>query len=463
MDEGPRTFRDHILSIYQSAVADLARQVEADHGSDTRESMSQSPGSLQSAAEEIAALRAAGRTNSHVGASSPEKETEALETMSVGETAGVCASLGLQYLEAKIFGDTATAERIKAEIEPGSKCDRRWISTLDAYLGYFGPSGTRREIPYVKPSQVGSRVIPIKSNARVALIGDWGTGAEPAKRILRQANEQKPDVVIHLGDIYYSGTEVECRTNFETIVDEVLHRPQSNVAVYTLAGNHDMYCGGIGYYGLIKRLNKGKMAQQASFFCLRSEDNAWQLVAMDTGLHDYSPFAVTDVETFVEPDELAWHEQRIKEFPGKTILLSHHQLFSAFSQIGRPAANGMLRAYNPRLKEVFDRLRGTGKQIAAWFWGHEHNLCIYKPYLDLRRGRCLGHSAIPVFKQDEPYKLLERIEDPPTIVEQTKLSLAGDIYTHGFATLAFKNDVATADYFEDRNGTAVKFHSETID
>ena len=66
---------------------------------------------------------------------------------------------------------------------------------------------------------MGPKVITIKANARIGLIGDWGTGAVPAKRILRQLKAQNPDVLIHLGDIYYSGTEEECRINFESIVN----------------------------------------------------------------------------------------------------------------------------------------------------------------------------------------------------------------------------------------------------
>jgi hypothetical protein len=266
-----------------------------------------------------------------------------------------------------------------------------------------------------------------------------------------------------LGDIYYSGTESECNSNFELIVNDVFERSRTDLPIFTLAGNHDMYCGGVGYYELISRLNKPPMLQEASFFCLRAEDQSWQLLAMDTGQHDYSPFSVSDVVTFVEPAEQEWHRQRLLEFPGKTVLLSHHQLFSAFSQIGKLSADGKLRAYNPQLQATYDELSRIGRGIAAWFWGHEHNLCIYAPYGGLKRGRCLGHGAIPVFAADTPYDPLPQIENPPSILPRTMLSVAGEFYTHGFAMLTLReNGIATAEYFEDLNGSARKIYSEII-
>jgi 3',5'-cyclic AMP phosphodiesterase CpdA len=149
--------------------------------------------------------------------------------------------------------------------------------------------------------------------------------------------------------------------------------------VFTLSGNHDMYCGGVGFYELIKHLNSPPFTQTASFFCLRSADEKWQLLAMDTGLHDDNPASVADALTYLEEDELAWHCDRIKEFAGRTILLSHHPLFSAFSAIGPSNASGRRSATNPLLLKAFERMV-VSKPIAAWFWGHEHTLSIYGPF-----------------------------------------------------------------------------------
>jgi len=466
--EGPVTFRDHFVSLYQSAVDDIAGKIAAGQKAGIESLAVDQASELVLAAQDIAQSQIEPHASSQPGATVAGKESM-LEGMSVPDHARACASLGWQYMQAKVFGDTVTAKRLEGELDAGG-CDPRWAQTIEQYVKYFGVGGTRAQPQYVTPGQAGEAVLVMKKDAKIGLVGDWGTGAEPAQRVLQQLKEQKPDILIHLGDIYYSGTEEECVTKFEAIVNRTFDRPRSKLPVYTLAGNHDMYCGGVGYYGLISRLNSGlkgpngkSMVQPASFFCLRAEDDSWQLLAMDTGRHDYSPFSVTAVVTFVEPDEQEWLARRMREFSGRTILLSHHQLFSAFSQIGARGANGRFNPVNPKLSATYTALTQNGKGVAAWYWGHEHNLCIYGPYAGLERGRCLGHSAIPVFVDDTPYDTLAGLDNPPRIVPNTMVSKAGQFYTHGFAVLSLgSNGTATADYFEDLNGAVHKMHTEAI-
>jgi hypothetical protein len=461
MDQGPRTFRDNFLSVYQSMAAEVAR-AQAAEGLSVLEGVTAK--SEEEAAAELAAARFAAARRQDAGLETASTDTSALEDMSLSENAKVCAALALRLMWAKVTGDSAAVAEIEKDFLPGSKCDVKWATTIQAYLKYFGVDGQAHVIPYIKPADVGEKIITIKANARIGLVGDWGTGAAPAKRVLRQLAAQDPDVLIHLGDIYYSATEEECRINFESVVNALLNRENKDIPVYTLAGNHDMYSGGVGYYSLLKRLNKPPRMQPASYFCLRTEDNSWQILAMDTGRFDFNPITVNHALTHVDPAELDWHEARIRNFPGKTILMSHHQLFSAYSQIGKKQPNGRLPAYNSELKAALDRLQAAaGKPIAAWFWGHEHNLSVYRPYLGLLRGRCIGHSAIPVFEEDEPYKVNEELDAPPSIVEAAKLSIADGVYAHGFAMLELGKTGATADYFEDRAGAAKKIYSETID
>jgi hypothetical protein len=345
------------------------------------------------------------------------------------------------------MGDGARAERIKEQMTGGT-CDPKWASTLAEYVKYFGINGTRAEIPYVRAAKVGNRTIPISSGARIAVFGDWGTGAAPARRILSMIKQQKPDVLLHLGDIYYSGTGDECATNFVGVIRDVF---EDAIPTFTLAGNHDMYSGGGGYYDLVGKLNGGALTQQSSFFCLRSSDSAGQVLAMDTGLHDYSPLSVTDALTYIEDDEQAWLEARVREFSGRTILASHHQLFSAFSQIGKPSPDGKLFAHNPNLLALLRKLQAAG-DIAAWYWGHEHNLCIYGSYLGLDRGRCVGHGAIPIFAEEKPYKVPKGLSDYPELVKATKLRVQDGAYEHGFAmiNLGKSGQKTRAEYFTER-------------
>ena len=55
----------------------------------------------------------------------------------------------------------------------------------------------------------------------MALIGDWGTGAEPARRVLRHIADQGADVFIHLGDISAAGTANACAVQCEAVVYEI--------------------------------------------------------------------------------------------------------------------------------------------------------------------------------------------------------------------------------------------------
>jgi hypothetical protein len=100
--------------------------------------------------------------------------------------------------------------------------------------------------------------------------------------------------------------------------------------------------------------------------------------------------------------------------------------------------------------------------ISAWFWGHEHNLCIYEPYLGLGKGRCVGHGAIPVFVADEPYTTLPGLVSPPGIVPSTTLSTEDQVYTHGFAMLSRAPEAIDARYYELVNGKIHCIYTEQI-
>ncbi|WP_109483826.1 metallophosphoesterase [Paraburkholderia sp. C35] len=444
----PESFRDQFVSLFQSAVDQVVRTASPSTALVTR------PGTdnaLVNAAAAIAALKSQGQTT--------------LPDVAPGEVAQdawTCAKMGFSLLQARARGDATAASTIENNLRY-NVCDPAWIKVIENYMQFFGPDGKRAAIPYRRANTIGPVTIPLKAGATIALIADWGTGTDVAVDLLKQAALQNPDIVIHLGDIYYSGTPEECDANFRNIVDTVLARSTKDVPVYTLSGNHDMYSGGAGYYGLIDTLNDHARRQPASFFCLRNDD--WQFIAMDTGLHDYNPFDGTEVLTFIEPDEEQWIVDRIAEFDGKTILMSHHQLFSALSQIGPLQAGGKLVAHNPKLLPSFQRFAQAARQpIAAWFWGHEHSLSIYQPYLGLNRGRCIGHGAVPVIVDGPENAPDSRIVNPPTL-QNVLLKQADMIYMHGFTIIRLgqgaQHAQASAEYYESSDGTTPMF-TETL-
>ena len=374
-----------------------------------------------------------------------------------------CARLSLEMLRARKDGDEDRQQELQDEFK-FSTCDPRWAEAISQYWKFFGTDGKDGTIPYVRYQAMDDFVLPVlPRNARIGLFADWGTGTEDARSLLQQLHAHDVDVLLHLGDIYYSGTPKECQEYFLDVIDEVFRSADGGprrVPAYTLAGNHDMYDGGEGYYGLLAKLNPAptftrEAGQPASYFCLRSPGGKWQLLCMDTGLHDHDPFTVSTNVTFLDPAEEAWHVDKVRrwsEAGGRTLLFSHNQLFTAFDGVGQTGKEKL--AVNPKLQASYRKFldaAGDHRNIAGWFWGHEHNLCVYEPYADLAKGRCIGHGAVPVSTEHDPYEPMAGFEDLPQLVddpakpgEKLKLAVTDQVYAHGFVILDLDDDEGTA-------------------
>ena len=359
---------------------------------------------------------------------------------SAGNVIGSCAKLAAEYVWAEITRNTLKASELEDELHYGT-CDPLWTIALAIYLAW---KASLDPVPYVRYSNLNDFVIPLpdKPDLVIGLIADWGTGLADAKWLLSEVMKKNPDVLIHLGDIYYAGTADEDRQNFL----DLINASAPNIPVYTLSGNHDMYSGGDPYYWLLTQLNATPSLlpyrQKASYFCLRSAN--WQILAMDTGLHDCDPFTVTSNITFLDPKEAAWHVDKLTNAGGRqTILLSHHQLFTAFGDGIGQGPTGKPLAYNPQLYSVFGPFLNS---IALWLWGHEHNFEFFSPYLGLKKGRCIGASAIPCLKAQNPYGFIQN----PVLQGQTGLptlapgmlelsvNSAGE-YFHNYAILTLRS------------------------
>jgi hypothetical protein len=359
---------------------------------------------------------------------------------SAGNVIGNCAKLAAEYVWAEITRDTLKASELEDELRYGT-CDPLWTLALAIYLAW---KAELEPVPYVRYSNLNDFVIPLpdKPDLIIGLIADWGTGLADAKVLLSEVMKKNPDVLIHLGDVYYAGTADENRQNFLTVINAAA----PNTPVYTLSGNHDMYSGGGPYYWLLTQLNTTPalqpFRQQASYFCLRTAN--WQIIAMDTGLHDCDPFTVTANVTFLDPQEAVWHLGKLNNAGGRqTVLLSHHQLFTAFGDGVGQGQDGKPLAYNPKLYAIFGPYLNN---IALWLWGHEHNFEFFSPYLGLKKGRCIGASAIPCLKAQDPYGF---IQDPdlqgqdalPTLAPgmlELGINPTGE-YFHNYAILTLRS------------------------
>lgn len=295
----------------------------------------------------------------------------------------------------------------------------------------------------------------LPNNAKVAILGDWGTGMPDAVALLKEImHKHNPDAIIHLGDIYYAGSPSECWQNFAEVF-EMVFAETKKVPVFTIPGNHDYYSYGYGYYQMVSGLNKAfpDAIQPASYFCLQTQDMGWQFLAMDTGYGDSDPFNQIN-EWYAGPQlqasEIKWHHDKLNKFKGGTILLSHHQVFTANSAI-----NGRETHYPPYLNSFLQTAFEGYLQshVGLWLWGHEHNLVLYKNNLfGVAKGRLVGCSAFEEETSQDPYAVVYP-QVPYLDPSKYRLSADNGYYNHGYAvidfsTRKFPEDKAEISYFE---------------
>jgi hypothetical protein len=97
------------------------------------------------------------------------------------------------------------------------------------------------------PFVAAPRTVTLEDDARIFLVGDWGSGIDRACRVADQIKREmkrsggRQQVVIHLGDVYYSGAEREFAKAFSR---SVAGRLCGGRLVVHVPGNHNMYSGG---------------------------------------------------------------------------------------------------------------------------------------------------------------------------------------------------------------------------
>ncbi|MGH9330923.1 MAG: metallophosphoesterase family protein [Vicinamibacterales bacterium] len=206
------------------------------------------------------------------------------------------------------------------------------------------------------------------SALRVALLSDWGTGLYGAPECAKSIRKDSAGygLVLHLGDVYYSGTQEEAREQFL----KFWPRP-AGATSRALNANHEMYTGGEGYFRVIL-----KDFKQRSSCCAIQTDN-WLLIGLDSAYKDHD---LTD-------DQPAWVDRLIaRAGTRRVILFSHHQPFS------------LLDSQGPKLVAKLSQQLAAGR-VFAWYWGHEHRCVLYDRHLGWGlHGRCIGHGGYPHFR-----------------------------------------------------------------
>ncbi|HEX2195414.1 MAG TPA: hypothetical protein VHJ76_00690 [Actinomycetota bacterium] len=183
-----RTVRDAKLSLFQSMVEDFVLRT---HPHDT---VSGHRTVLDHPAVKAAADVAEGFSS---GARVPGTPAGAEGTIED------CVRLVAELWLAKLRGHHDEARRLEDELRFGT-CDPRWLEVIVEYEEHFARG---RPIPYVTYRSIDDFVLEVlPEDSTVALVGDWGTGTDAACDLLQEIAAHDPDVLVHLGDIYYSGT-----------------------------------------------------------------------------------------------------------------------------------------------------------------------------------------------------------------------------------------------------------------
>jgi hypothetical protein len=455
---------------------------------------------------------------------------------------------------AKIAGDPAIEADIERQTQEYKFGNPLWQQMFVQYFKYYwqypfhkggSPKYRSWQAPGAGNGDLNYGVVHwrLPANARVAIVGDIGTGTDVAAAVLVAALSFHPDAILHLGDVYFSGTYFETEHRLIGLVRDVAGR--EGVPFFTVPGNHEYFTGAIPF---LAALDSGRLVmepgqqQPASYFCLRTADDGWQFLGLDTGYNGhymnvppaaqqavlerlqvgkietpggradpywpsaFNPYfaktganlAVKDPtssppQVTLRPDEVAWHQDKLAKFAGRSILLSHHQLYSALQQCGIPQ-NQLPQAGGSSQPDPSDfnrtwidtglwRQLGSafGDKVAAWIWGHEHNLGIftnnYRPadwpadsadalqiFKTLPKGRCAGHSAIPVQQSEAPYaqKFPVPLQSPDLM-----LGLAGGWYNRGFqiVELAGAGNPGRISYFQvsGADPTPLQVFVETVE
>jgi hypothetical protein len=219
----------------------------------------------------------------------------------------------------------------------------------------------------VRPKADAAAAFP--DRGRIAVLGDWGTGLYGAPKIGKAvlADKDPFEIVLHLGDVYYSGTRTEVDQRFLN----VWSRPRGATS-RALNSNHEMYSGGDAYFDRIL----AAFGQEGSYFAYQNAN--WTLIGLDVAYHDHA----------IDDEQVRWLKEIVRKAgERKIVLFSHHQLYSNLEK-----AQGSKLWTHPEFGELL-----RSKRIFAWYWGHEHRSTIYEGP-DSTFGlwaRCIGHGSMP--------------------------------------------------------------------
>ena len=264
--------------------------------------------------------------------------------------------------------------------------DPEW---LWAVLDYLVVTIGKDRAPFGACPQTVTLTGSTPNQVRIAVVGDWGTGIyadNPAVQVMTQINQQAPDYIIHLGDVYYAGTDGD----FPPIGEEVNNyldlwpstATQKAGTSFMLNSNHEMYSGAKGYFAALGD-ERFQAQHGASYFALQYGE--WTILGLDSAYYDTSAMFMDGSITKGDPNRTQpnW-VSKLGLTPSKTIVMTHH--------------NGL--SYDGTVQGALwtEINQALGGDPGAWYWGHVHNGIAYtSPTVGNSNtvARCVGHGAFP--------------------------------------------------------------------
>ncbi|MEG3618129.1 metallophosphoesterase [Magnetovibrio sp. PR-2] len=268
------------------------------------------------------------------------------------------------------------------------------INTIDPKL-YYGP------YPEPQDAYVGT-VDASQETLNMAVIGDWGTGVYgdfydnqgPAVAVMNAVRDLGPDMAVHLGDVYYAGTDDRLPLHEEKrfLLDQWKTGLTAAGTNFAINSNHEMYGAVQGLMGVALAPDTVFGHQnRAPYFAVNY--GKWVIIGLDSARFDPSTFYMQGALGDAENTQQKRFVASLGDLSDKKVLvMTHHnpidykgETLVQNKKAGQPLWDGM--------KEVI------GRTPDVWYWGHLHLGVAYNSKTvvgsDGTLCRCVGHSAIP--------------------------------------------------------------------
>lgn len=346
--------------------------------------------------------------------------------------------------------------------------DLGWLAVIPQYFYYRFLSPSSKHDFITTPNVYTPENT---ENLTIAVIGDWGTGGNnvyqdgnlpnnPAQLVIDGVVSLNPDIIIHLGDVYYAGEAGEEQTNLLDMIPDS-YKGQ----VFTMNSNHEMYNGANGLYDIA--LGKGSRIDQqngTTYFAIDLGPD-YRIVALDSAFYDKSWLYFKGSLSDGAPggiDQLNFLREQASKAKN-LILMTHHNGI----EYDASGVNDLL------WNQVFTTLGEHTPDY--WYWGHVHNGIVYADMLPKIPGlsrngnvpklRCCGHASIPFGNGSGLHQLDGSNEPINEVLYYSHTPLGEDLdqdahelrVLNGFSMLTFKDGSLSEAFYEvaNPNGTPV--------